>query len=200
MKIGILGGTFDPVHIGHLIIAEGVRVDLGLNQILFVPAGQPWLKQDYAITPAVHRVKMVRMAIVTNPYFKISDIEIEHPGPSYTVDTMAELREQLGTEVDLFFILGYDALAELAKWKEPNKLIQLCKLVAIPRLNSDLPNLKSLEQSIPGVSERVIYCPTPIIDISSSQIRERVARGLSIRYLVPDKIEKYIVKQRLYRR
>jgi len=199
MRIGVLGGTFDPVHIGHLIIAEEVGEELGLDEVLFVPAGQPWLKVEHNITPVVHRIEMVRLAILRNPHFKLSEVEVERSGPSYTIDTILELKNRLGAQVDLFFILGCDALAQLPQWKEPQELIELCKLAVVPRVNLDSPNLKDLESSIPGVSDRVSYVATPIIDISSSQIRERLARGLSIRYLVPDKVEEYIAKYRLYR-
>jgi len=198
MKVGILGGTFNPVHIGHLIIAEGVRVELGLEKVLFVPAGQPWLKLQHAITPAGYRVEMLRLAILPNLHFELSDVEVERSGPSYTIDTMVELKNRLGAQADLFFILGCDALAQFPEWKEPSKLIQLCKLVVVPRANLALPDLEGVERRIPGITDRVSYVATPIIDISSSQIRERVARGLSIRHLVPDKVEEYIAKHRLY--
>jgi len=199
MKVGILGGTFDPVHIGHLIIAEGIRVELGLEKVLFVPAGQPWLKLQHTITPVGYRVEMLRLAILPNLHFELSDVEVERSGPSYTIDTMVELRNRLGAQADLFFILGCDALAQFPEWKEPSKLIQLCKLVVVPRANLALPDLEGVEHRIPGITDRVSYVATPIIDISSSQIRERVARGLSIRHLVPDKVEEYIAQRRLYR-
>lgn len=198
MKVGIMGGTFDPVHWGHLIVAEEVREVLGLGEVLFMPCGQPWLKLERPITPAVHRVEMVRLAIDTAPQFKISELEVNRPGPSYSVDTMVEFREQLGAGAELFFIVGCDALVDLARWKEPERLIQLCTLVAVPRLNFSLPDLRVLERSVPGVSQRVIYVSAPIIDISSSRIRERVGKGLSIRYLVPEKVEEYIRREGLY--
>jgi len=198
MKVGIMGGTFDPVHSGHLIIAEEVREALGLSEVLFMPCGQPWLKLERPITPAVHRVEMVRLAIGTSPQFKLSEVEVKRPGPSYSVDTMMDFQEQFGSGAELFFIVGCDALADLARWKEPQRLIQLCKLVAVPRLNFNSPDLKALERSVPGVSKRLIYVATPIIDISSSRIRERVRKGLSIRYLVPEKVEEYIRRQKLY--
>jgi len=198
MNIGVLGGTFDPIHIGHLILAEEARIKLGLSEVLFVPAGQPWLKQDRNITPAVHRVEMVRRTIIANPYLKLCTLEIERPGPSYTVDTITTLREQLGAEAIFFFILGRDSLADLPLWKEPSKLIQICKLVVAPRLSSSLSDLKSLEEAIPGVTDSVIQLDMPVIEISSSQIRERLAQGLSIRYLVPQEVEKYIIEQKIY--
>jgi len=196
VNIGVLGGTFDPIHIGHLIVAEEARMRLGFNEVLFVPAGQPWLKLDHSITPAVHRVEMVRRAIAANPHFRLCTLEVEHPGLSYTVDTMTMLQKQLGSEADFFFILGCDTLAELPLWKEPKKLVQLCRLVVAPRLGST--DLKHLETSISGLPDKVIQLDMPVIGISSSGIRQRIAQGLSIRYLVPEEVEKYIAEQKIY--
>lgn len=198
MNIGVLGGTFDPIHLGHLLIAEEARVELGLSEVLFVPAGQPWLKVNRSITPAVHRLEMVRRAIATNPSFKLCTLEVERSGPSYAVDTMVTLQRQLGSQSRFFFILGCDTLAELPLWKEPDRLVQMCRLVAAPRLGSSALDLKSLEEAIPGLLDQVIQLDMPVIEISSSQIRERIAQGLPIRYLVPDEVEKYIVAQKLY--
>jgi len=161
-----------------------------------VPAGQPWLKQDRDITPAVHRVEMVRRAIADNPYFRLSTLEMDRPGPSYTVDTLTLLQDQLSSKASLFFILGRDTLGELPLWKEPRKVIQLCRLVVPPRLGSR--DLRHLEEAIPGLLERVIQLDMPVIGISSSEIRQRIARGLSIRYLVRAEVEKYITEQKLY--
>lgn len=205
MNIGILGGTFDPVHIGHLVVGEEARIKLGLSEVLFVPAGQPWLKLDRDITPAVHRVEMVRRAIADNPCFKLSTVEVDRPGPSYTVDTLTALQKRLGSEARLFFILGRDALAELPLWKEPGRLVELCRLVAAPRSivsrdeGSSPKDLKRLEEAMPGLLDRVTQLDMPVIGISSSAIRQRVAQGLSIRYLVPPGVEKYIREQKLYR-
>jgi len=196
VNIGILGGTFDPIHIGHLVVAEEARTKLGLSEVLFVPAGQPWLKQARDITPAAHRVEMVRRAIADNPYFKLSTLEVDHPGPSYTVDTLTLLQDQLSSESSLFFILGRDTLAELPLWKEPRKVIQLCRLVVPPRLGSR--DLRHLEEAIPGLLDKVIQLDMPVIGISSSEIRHRIAQGLPIRYLVPSVVEKYIVEHRIY--
>jgi nicotinate-nucleotide adenylyltransferase len=198
MRIGILGGTFDPVHLGHLIVAEEVRIKLGLSKILFIPAGQPWLKPNHSISPATHRVEMVRRAITSNPYFELCTLEMERSGPSYTVDTIAALRDQLGAQ-SFFFILGSDTLTELHLWKEPAKLAQMCQIVVVPRVGLSLPDLNSLEASIPGVIDRIIQADVPIIDISSSDIRRHVAQGRSIHYLVPDEVERYIAEQKLYR-
>jgi len=196
VNIGVLGGTFDPIHMGHLVVAEEARIKLGLSEVLFVPAGQPWLKQDHSITPAAHRVEMVRRAISDNPYFKLSTLEVDRPGPSYTVDTLTLLQDQLGSEASFFFILGRDTLAELPLWKEPRKVVQLCRLVVPPRLGSR--DLRHLEEAIPGLLERVIQLDMPVIGISSSEIRQRIARGLSVRYLVPTEIEQYIAEQKIY--
>jgi len=198
MNIGVLGGTFDPVHIGHLILAEEVRARLNLAEILFVPAGQPWLKVDSPISPAEHRVEMVRLVIADKPYFKLSTIEIERVGPTYTVDTIAELKAQLGTENELFFILGWDNLARLPRWRQPSRLIAMCHLVAVPRPGYPLPNLKALEASIPELSQKVTLMDRPEIDISASAIRDRVTQGLSIRHLVPEPVERYIKEHKLY--
>ena len=196
MNIGVLGGTFDPIHIGHLVVAEEARIKLGFSEVLFVPAGRPWLKLDRNITPAVHRVEMVRRAIADNPYFKLCTLEVERAGPSYTVDTLTMLQKQLGSEASFFFILGRDTLAELPLWKEPQKLVQLCRLVVPPRLGSK--DLKHLNAAIPGLLDKVIQLDMPVIGISSSEIRQRIAQGLPIRYLVPPEVEKYITEHKIY--
>lgn len=197
MNIGVMGGTFDPVHLGHLIIAEDVRVKLALAGIVFVPAGRPWLKEDRSITPARHRVEMLRLAIASNPFFSLSRIEVDRPGPSYSVDTLPQLKLQLGSDAVLYFILGSDALAEFARWKEPQKLVEICELVVVPRPGVRT-SLKALEKAVPGISQHVTALDTPEIGISSSDIRLRVSRGLSIRYLVPEAVEDYIEQKKLY--
>ena len=198
MNIGVLGGTFDPVHNGHLIVAEEVRARLDLTIVVFVPAGQPWLKQDSPISSAEHRVEMVHLAIADKPYFKLSTMEIERPGPSYTVDTIAEIRAKLSAEDEIFFILGWDNLAQLPQWQEPDRLITMCRLVAVPRPGFPLPSLKKLEAIIPGLSQQVMVMDKPEIDISAKVIRNRVAQGLSIRHLVPEPVNRYIKEHRLY--
>ncbi len=198
MNIGVLGGTFDPVHLGHLIVAEETRARLNLAEILFVPAGQPRLKTNNLISPAEHRVQMVRLAIAGEPYFKLSTMEIERAGPSYTVDTMAELKGQIGAGDKLFFILGWDNLMQLPQWYEPSRLVTMCRLVPVPRVGYPSPDFNSLEAAIPGLSQSIIMLDTPQIEISSSEIRDRVARGLSIHHLVPEPVERYIREHRLY--
>ena len=198
MNIGVLGGTFDPVHTGHVLVAEEAKARLNLADVLFVPAGLPWLRGDSPVAAAEHRVHMVRLAIDDKPYFKLSTIEIERSGHSYTVDTVAELKGQLGAEDELFFILGWDSLSELPEWREPFRLIKLCRLVAVPRVGCSAPDLDSLENAIPGLADRVILLDGPRVDISASEIRGRVSRGLPIDHLVPEPVERYIREQGLY--
>jgi len=198
VNIGVLGGTFDPVHKGHIMVAEEARARLDLAEVLFVPAGQPPLKEDSPILAVEHRVQMVRLAIADYPYYKLSTIEIDRPGPSFTVDTIVELRDKLGDGDELFFIVGWDSLAQLPKWKEPSRLIKMCRLVAVPRPGYSLPGLNSLDAVIPGLSRRVILLDRPEIDINATEIRERVAQGLSIRHLVPEPVAEYIRQHKLY--
>ena len=200
MNIGVLGGTFDPIHMGHLIIAEEVRARLDLAEVLFVPAGQPWLKLNNAnaISPPEHRVEMVRLAIADEPAFKLSTMEIDRPGPSYTVDTIAELRNQIGVGDKLFFILGWDNLNQLPRWHQPLRLVKLCHLVPLRRVGFTSPDLDSLEAAIPGLAESLVMLDTPQIEISASEIRARVARELSIHQLVPEAVERYIIEHGLY--
>ncbi len=197
MNIGVLGGTFDPIHIGHLIVAEEVRARLNLAEIIFVPAGQPWLNKTSPISPAEHRVEMVRLAIADKPYFKLSTIEIDEL-PSNTVDTIAELLAELSPRDELFLIVSWDTLAGLPNWWEPWRLIKMCRLVAVPRPGSPRPDLKALEASIPGLAQSVILLDEPKVDISASAIRNRVARGLCIGHFVPEPVGEYIKHHKLY--
>jgi len=198
MNIGVLGGTFDPVHMGHLIVAEETKGRLNLAEVLFVPAGQPWLKANNFISPAEHRIQMVRLAIADEPSFKLSTMEIERAGPSYTVDTIAQLKAQLAAGDKLFFILGWDILIQLPQWHEPSRLVRMCRLVPVPRVGYPSPDFDSVEAAVPGLSQSLIILDTPQIEISSSEIRDRVARGLSIHHLVPEPVETYIKQHRLY--
>ena len=198
MNIGVLGGTFDPIHNGHLLMAEEARARLNLAVVLFIPAGQPWLKVASPVSAAEHRVQMVRLAIADKPYCKLSAMEIERAGPTYTVDTIAELSSQLGSGDELFFILGQDNLTQLPEWKEPSRLVEMCYLVAVPRPGSSPPDMKALEAAIPGISQRVMLMEKPRVDISASVIRDRVGRGLSIHHLVPEPVSSYIREHGLY--
>ena len=166
MNIGVLGGTFDPVHNGHLIVAGEVKARLGLAAVIFVPAGQPWLKADWPVTPAEHRLRMLRLALADQPDFKISTLEIERAGPSYTVDTMAELREQASSDDELFFILGRDNLAQIPQWQDPSRLIEMCYLVAVNRPGALRPKLKSLEKTLVPSDRWVIGTSASLADIT----------------------------------
>ena len=198
MNIGVLGGTFDPVHRGHLSIAEEAGTRLNLAEIIFVPSGQPWQKVGRTITPTEHRLQMLRLAIANKPHFKLATLEIERAGPTYTIDTIVELQEQLDRGDELFFILGWDSLAGLPEWQDPRGLIKLCYLVAAPRPGYPRPDLKAMEELIPGLSQRVMLMDKPEVDISASTIRDRVARGLSVRHLVPEPVNRYIKQHKLY--
>ena len=197
---GILGGTFDPIHNGHLAIAEEARTYLKLTDVIFVPAGQPWMKSDQPISPAVHRIEMLRLALQAKPYFKLSTIEVEHRGTSYTVDTLAKLKAQSAAAAGLYFIIGWDNLAQIPRWKEPARLIEMCFLAAVPRPGYDRPDMKKLETAIPGIAKKVILMSKPRLDISATDIRSKVAQGLSIKSLVPEAVEKYIQENGLYRK
>jgi nicotinate-nucleotide adenylyltransferase len=198
MKIGVLGGTFNPIHNGHLIIAEETRARLDLTEVLFMPAGQPWMREDNPVLTSKHRVQMVRLAISGKPWFRLSTMEIDNAGPSYTVDTLIELQAQLGNIDEIFFILGWDNLAQFPRWKEPSRIIKMCHLVAVPRPGYSPPDLDSLEAVIPGLPENIVILDKPWIDISASEIRERVAQGLPINHLVPETVEEYIRQNKLY--
>jgi len=199
MNIGIYGGTFDPVHLGHLIVAEEVRVKLGLKRVLFVPAGKPWMKASRReITSGDHRLAMIRLAIAGNPDFDVSTIDLERPGQSYSVETISCLREVLGPEAKIYFILGCDALNEVHLWKDPARLISMCYMVAAPRPGCKPPDLERLEQLLPGISGRTVNLEMEPVGISSSEVRRRLAAGLSVRYFLPPGVEPYIRRYGLY--
>jgi nicotinate-nucleotide adenylyltransferase len=197
-RVGVLGGTFDPVHTGHMIIAEEVRQNLKLHEVLFMPAGQPWLKGQKDISAVEHRLEMVILATASNPYLNVSTIEIERPGPTYSVDTIVDLKAGLGAGAKIYFIVGFDALAELHLWKEPRRMVEMCQVVAVKRPGYGGFDLRSLDSAIPGISERIMSVDVPQIDISATDIRRRVSRRLSIKYLVPEEVEAYIAANKLY--
>jgi nicotinate-nucleotide adenylyltransferase len=198
MRIGILGGTFDPIHYGHLVAGEEARRALGLERVLFVPAARPPHKLDYRVTPAKLRLEMVRLAIADNSGFELSTVDVDRAGYSYTVDTVALLQEQLGPAAELYFILGEDALADLPTWHKPDKLLQMCQLIAVNRPGYHSFSLRLLERQLPGVERRVHQVRIPELAIWSTELRARVASGLSIRYLVPDAVHAFIYEHELY--
>ena len=198
MRVGVFGGTFDPIHLGHLAVARSIQSSLGLDNVTFVPAGQPWLKADTPVSHVKDRVQMLRLALARRRAFELSTIEADRPGPSYTVDTMEALQRQLGSDADLFFLLGSDALMDIAKWKEPQRLIQLCQLVAFARPGFGLPTMEALEAAVPGISLRVVFAEVPQVNIRATDIRCRIAEGRSIQRLVPRAVERYILEHGLY--
>ena len=196
MRLGVFGGTFDPVHAGHLIAAEDARAALSLDEVLFVPAGEPWFKSYRRITPAHHRLAMVRLAVRGNPHFSVSDMEIRREGPSYTIDTLAELR-RARPDAELFVILGVDALREIDRWRNPRRLFQMATVAGMARPGASLdPSV--LNAAIPGASDRLRLIQSALIDISGTDIRRRVAAGASIRYRVPHAVVQYIRTHNLY--
>ena len=198
MRIGILGGTFDPIHYAHLAIAEEARTQLGLDWVIFVPAGQPPHKLDMAITPAHYRLAMLELALASNPYFLISRVDLERPGPCYTVDTLAMLQEEWGPEAKLYFLIGADSLFEMHTWYHPERVMELAQLVVAARLGNPL-HPAALERCLPGLHERVRIIQTPLLEISGTDLRRRVREAWSIKYYLPETVEAFILEQGLYR-
>ncbi len=198
MRVGVFGGTFDPIHLGHLGAARATKRELGLARVIFVPAGQPWLKADIPISPAHHRLEMVRLALAGRSHFELSRMEIDRPGPSYTVDTMRTLQVKLGADVELALLIGSDALLDFPRWKEPARLIEICRLAAFSRPDVSMPSLDDLERAVQGISRRMDFVEIPQVDVSATEIRRLVTLGASISHLVPRAVESYIVKHGLY--
>jgi nicotinate-nucleotide adenylyltransferase len=196
-RIGVIGGTFDPIHYGHLAAAEEARVRVNLEKVLFVVALLPPHKLDEDVTPVEHRLAMVRLGIASNPHFEISLVDVDRPGPSFTVDTISMLQEQWGPDSELFFVMGLDSLVEVPTWHQPERLIRLCHLVAVSRPRFEV-DMRQLEASVPGISSRVEIIDMPEVDISSSDLQRRVKEGLPIKYQVPEEVERYIIEHRLY--
>lgn len=193
--VGLMGGTFDPVHIGHLAIAEEARDALGLERILFVPAGTPPHKPATEVTATHHRVAMVALAIEGNEAFEVSRIEVDRPGPSYTVDTV----ERLAEEADVTVILSAETFLELPTWHEPDRLFAAASVAVVPREGYPSPDPGWLSEAFPGREGRVRYLEGPRLGLSSTDIRTRVATGRSIRYLVPPAVAAYIAANGLYK-
>ena len=199
MKLGVLGGTFDPIHIGHLLLAEEARTFLTLDQVLFIPAGRPWLKAGHQISESHHRVAMVREAVESNHDFHLSEMEICRPGPTYTLDTVAELRRQLGSPATIYLLLGLDSLNDLNRWHLPERLLELAILVGMARPGFLDLDSAAIDNIVPEASKRVILLRRPLISVSGTEIRKRVSKGLSIKDQVPEVVEKYIQEHGLYK-
>jgi nicotinate-nucleotide adenylyltransferase len=196
--VGIMGGTFDPVHLGHLAVAEEARRQLQLSEVVFIPAGHPYFKEVSRISPPEDRLNMLKLVLKDKPYFKISLIEIERPGPSYAIDTVAQMKSEWGTGHELFFIMGWDSLLFLPRWQKPERLLELCKIVVAPRPGYPKPDIRLLEKELPGITRRTIVLDKPVVDISATEIRARVRQGLPISDMVPAPVEKYIQEKGLY--
>lgn len=196
-RLGILGGTFDPIHHGHLVAAGEAHHQLGLDRILIVPAGTPPHKPDRPISPAHHRLRMIELAIAGKPHFVLSRVDVDRPGPSYTVDTLKLLRAEWGPNPRFFFIEGADSLTEIQTWYQPQHLIELCELAAVERPGVEI-DLPALEKQLPGLASRIHWVHMPRLEISSSDIRARTREGRPISFLVPPAVEAYILNHGLY--
>lgn len=198
MKIGIMGGTFDPIHFGHLATAEAVRESFMLDEILFIPAARPPHKRGRNVTDEKHRLTMTILATRSNKFFKVSDMELKRTGLSYTLDTMNELYKTFGNSTELFFIIGADSLADLSKWHEARELVEKCHFIATTRQGVDV-DFSAVENYFGAIAKEHIHrVTTPGLEISSTDIREKVRLGRSIKYLVPEVVEEYILREELY--
>jgi nicotinate-nucleotide adenylyltransferase len=191
-RLGVMGGTFDPIHHGHLVAASEVASRFELDEVIFVPSGQPWQKTTRKVSSAEDRYLMTVIATASNPRFSVSRVDIDRPGPTYTIETLRELRAQRGTAAEFFFITGADALAQILTWRDADELFGLAHFVGCTRPGHTLAN--------PGLPRgRVSLVEVPALAISSTDCRDRVQRGEPVWYLVPDGIVQYINKRRLYR-
>jgi nicotinate-nucleotide adenylyltransferase len=197
-RIGVYGGTFDPIHVGHLAAAEAVRDAIGLDRIVFVPNWQQPLKQASPSAGPQARLEMVRRAIAGNPAFLISEVELRHRGASYTIDTLDALRREYGG-TELCFILGVDALNQLARWREPGRILREYAPIAMLRAGWPGPDWPAIEAIDESARRLVRLVQVPALDIASSELRSRVAAGRSIRYLVPDAVREMIERDGTYR-
>jgi nicotinate-nucleotide adenylyltransferase len=197
LRVGVLGGSFDPIHIGHLILAEEARDQLDLDFVYFVPAGNPPHKQGRRLAPVEARVRMAELAIAGNDAFRVSRVDADRPGPHYTIDMVRIIRGQLPPDCELFFLMGFDSLTELPTWHEPARLIAACHLVALTRPAIEV-DWGKLEAALPGIRQRITILDMPELEISSHQLQERIREGRSIRYLVTDEVGAYIREKGLY--
>jgi nicotinate-nucleotide adenylyltransferase len=194
--VGVMGGTFNPIHYGHLVTAQEALAAFDLDEVVFVPAGAPWQKTDADVAPAEDRYLMTVIATATNAKFRVSRIEIDREGPTYTKDTLRELRAQLGAGVELYFITGADGILNILTWKDPEASLREARFIAATRPGYDLDRL---EKELPeGFEDRVHVIEIPALAISSTDVRRRVREGQPITYLVPEGVARYIEKSGLY--
>jgi nicotinate-nucleotide adenylyltransferase len=196
-RLGIIGGTFDPPHYGHLVLAENGRVQLDLDQVLFVPAAQPPHKPEQPITAARHRVAMVKAAIADNVAFQLSRVDLDRAGPNFTVDMLGIFRETC-PQASFFFLMGGDSLAEFLSWRDPAGIVQQAHLGVMKRPGWEA-DVATLQEQLPGIGERLAWLDTPHLKISGTDLRRRVREGLPIRYLVPHAVRRYVAEHGLYR-
>jgi nicotinate-nucleotide adenylyltransferase len=194
-RLGLLGGTFDPPHYGHLLAAQEAAWQLDLERVLFLPARQNPLKEGEVSTPVDDRYEMVALAIADNPLFELSRLDMDRPAPSYTADLLRELQAP-GRE--LFFLVGADILPELPRWHQPREILRLARLVVVNRPESPLPDVHALEAALPGARQRVDLVVVPGVATSARYLRARVAAGQPLRYLTPLAVERYIREKHLY--
>ncbi|WP_341717201.1 nicotinate-nucleotide adenylyltransferase [Micromonospora sp. FIMYZ51] len=190
-RIGIMGGTFDPIHHGHLVAASEVADRFGLDEVIFVPTGQPWQKADMPVSSAEDRYLMTVVATASNPRFQVSRVDIDRGGPTYTVDTLRDLHEVYGPKAQLFFITGADAMEKILSWKNLTEIFELAHFIGVTR-----PGFELSDAHLPA--DTVSLVQVPAMAISSTDCRARVARGAPLWYLVPDGVVQYIAKRRLY--
>jgi len=195
-RLGLYGGTFDPIHAGHLIIASEIQAVLGLDEVVFVPAGVPPHKDAAHVTPATDRLAMLQLAVADNAAFTADTLELERVGWSFTVDTVAIFRER-EPSTELWFIMGGDSLADLPTWRDPGEIVSLARLAVAARPGWDV-DLEAVNRQVPESNGRIDVVPTPLIGIASHEIRDRVRDGRPFRYLVPETVCDYIVSHRLY--
>ncbi|WP_277995559.1 nicotinate-nucleotide adenylyltransferase [Desulfitibacter alkalitolerans] len=199
-RLGIMGGTFDPVHYGHLVTAETARAQFNFDKVVFVPSGYPPHKIGQKITEARHRYLMTVLAVTTNIFFEVSRIEIDRQGYSYAIDTVSQIKEKYGQEWEIYFITGADAVLEILTWKNIKTLIEMCTFVAATRPGFDLSVLDNkLEQISSLAKDKFLTFEVPALSISSTDIRQRVASGKPIKYLLPESVERYIFTNNLYK-
>ena len=191
-----MGGTFDPIHYGHLVTAEEALQQFGLDEVLFVPTGSPWMKEHEVVSPPEDRYLMTVIATASNPRFRVSRMDVDREGPTYTVDTLRGMHELLGDGVDLFFITGADAVLEIFQWKDLDELFRLAHFIASTRPGYDIA---AFEATAPTSHPRISVMTIPALAISSTDIRTRIAWGRPIRYLVPEGVNSYVQKAGLYR-
>jgi nicotinate-nucleotide adenylyltransferase len=197
LRIGLFGGTFDPPHLGHLILASEAQTQLELDRLLWILTPEPPHKQEQLITPVEDRLAMVQLAIADNPTFELSRIELDRPGPHYALDTIKLIAGQ-NPQAQIVPIIGGDSLNDLPKWHEPRELVNACHSIGVMRRPHEESSLDELENQIPGVSSKVRYVDAPLLEIASREIRSRIAEGKSVRYYLPSNVYEYIEQHHLY--